>query len=367
MSENKIDVAIVGGGILGLWTAYTLLRRSPNISLALFEAENFLGEHTSGRNSEVLHSGLYYKKNSLKHLLCMQGNDLWREYVSQKALPFLDCGKVIVAGPDQGNEFEELYHRGKDNGLLNLKLIGSSELEELKNHLHIYQGFFIESAGVLNVSEAIKSLRIDIESLGGIILTQSKAEVLERSSGSDSFFLKVHSDIIESSVLINCAGLGGIDFRTPLFKKCNQFENYFVKGNYLKLKKKCPLNKLIYPIPPKDGLGLGVHLTLDTAGDQKFGPNTQEVNSINYNLTHELIDEMLPSIQKIFKNINAHDLQLGYSGIRPKIKKNGQLMTDFIFQTSHDHGIKNYFEFLGIESPGVTAAPALALKLSNYM
>ena len=106
---------------------------------------------------------------------------------------------------------------------------------------------------------------------------------------------------------------------------------------------------------------------MDTAGDQKFGPDTEEVFTIDYSLNDSLIGKMLPSINKIFKNIHEADLLLGYAGIRPKLKKNGQLINDFIFNTQKEHGIKGYFEFIGIESPGLTAAPSLAKKLCDAL
>ena len=133
------------------------------------------------------------------------------------------------------------------------------------------------------------------------------------------------------------------------------------------MKRKLDFDKLIYPIPPANGLGLGVHLTLDSAGEQKFGPDTEEVMAIDYSINNLLIGKMLPSINKIFKNIHEVDLQLGYAGIQPKLKKNGQLVSDFIFNTQIEHGIKGYFEFLGIESPGLTAAPSLAKKLCDAL
>ena len=140
-----------------------------------------------------------------------------------------------------------------------------------------------------------------------------------------------------------------------------------MKGSYLKLRKKLELNQLIYPIPPANGLGLGVHLTLDTAGEQKFGPDTEEVTTINYSLHESAKVKMAPSIHEIFKNINEDDLQLGYSGIRPKVKQNGHLVADFIFNTQKEHGIEGYDEFLGIESPGVTSAPSLAKMLCDVL
>ncbi len=360
---NKIDVAIIGGGIVGLWTAKTLLEKSPHLTVVVFEAENYLGEHTSGRNSEVLHSGLYYSTDSLKHRMCLEGNVLWRDYVKKKSLPFLDCGKFIVGLDHQNEKVEELFERAKINEVVGVRPLTLADKSKLNDHVHFQSGFFISSSAVLNVSESLKSLRHDIESLGGIVLVKNKASLKDFSA--EHFVLEVGEDLIESAVLINTAGLFAVEFRRAM--GLVDYENYFVKGNYLKLKKKLPIEHLVYPIPPASGLGLGVHLTLDTAGDQKFGPNTEEVRGIDYAVNLSLVDQMVPEIQQIFKNINKMDLQLAYAGVRPKVKKQGKLVTDFIFQSPKDHGIKGYFECLGIESPGVTAAPRLAQLLCNAL
>ena len=334
-SANKIDVAIIGGGIVGLWSAYTLLKKFPNQFVVVFEAEAYLGEHSTGRNSEVLHSGLYYPTNSLKHLCSLEGNELWRNYIQEKNLPFIDCGKVVAATRHQLEKLEILFKQGLEDG------------------------FFISSSGVLNVSESLKSLRFDIEAMGGVVLTKNKVQVMSRSS--EGFVLEVNGDIIETKKLVNAAGLFAVDFRKQL--GLDDFGNYYVKGNYLKLRKKLDMQHLLYPIPPANGLGLGVHLTMDTAGEQKFGPDTEVVEEIDYSLKESVKEKMMHAIHEVFKNINESDLQLGYSGIRPKVRKNGQLVTDFVFNTQKEHEIKGYFEFLGIESPGVTAAPSLAHKL----
>ena len=131
-SANKIDVAVVGGGIVGLWSAYTILKKYPNLIVVVFESENYFGEHTSGRNSEVLHSGLYYENNSLKHRSCLEGNQLWREYVSRKNLPFLNCGKVIISRSNQLEKMEQLFKRGIENDILGIRRLSASELKNLQ-------------------------------------------------------------------------------------------------------------------------------------------------------------------------------------------------------------------------------------------
>ncbi len=355
-SVSEIDLAITGGGILGLWSALLFLKKFPDKTVVVFEKENFLGEHTSGRNSEVLHSGIYYPTNSLKHLSCLRGNLLWRDYLKLKKLPFFDSGKIIAAKKNQLSELEQLYKKGVDNHVLGLRKLSKSEVASFSNIIDFEEGVFISSSAVLNVSENLRALRQDVEGLGGVVLTQNFVKI--KAHTSENFDLLVGKDLIRAKNLLNVAGLFAIELREQL--GLNGFENYYVKGCYLKLKKPLDVRTLIYPIPPKHGLGLGVHLTIDTAYDQKFGPDTTEVSEVNYDINETIFEKMIPSIQEIFKGVHARDLILGYSGIRPKVKQNGVLVTDFLFHTAKEHGKRGYFEFLGIESPGVTAAPALA-------
>jgi L-2-hydroxyglutarate oxidase LhgO len=361
--DLHIDVGIVGGGILGLWSAHALLKKNPGLNLVVFEAMPFLGEHTTGRNSEVLHSGLYYPEGSLKHVHSLLGNQLWRKYISEKNMSFLDCGKVVVAAPGQAAQLNALYARGQQNSVVGMRKLNATEIQELQAILQIEDGFFIASSGVLNVSNSLKCLQQDVEALGGIVMKNCKVEIQKFSPRN--FELRANGDLVHCSNLVNVAGLFAIDFRRSL--GLMDFENYYVKGSYLKLSKNLPTNKLIYPLPPANGLGLGVHLTLDTQGGQKFGPNTEVISDINYAVEDSLIEQMLPAIHEIFKNVGAKDLQLGYAGVRPKVKKSGTLMTDFVFQSSAQHGLQGYYEFLGIESPGLTAAPSLAELLAERL
>jgi L-2-hydroxyglutarate oxidase LhgO len=357
---QKIDVAIVGGGIVGLWSAYFILKKFKHLSVAVFEAENYLGEHTTGRNSEVLHSGIYYSTHSLKYLHCLRGNQMWRDYVLKKNLSFLDCGKVIVSSRSQADKLDSLYAQAQKNNIQGIRKLSQVEIATLGESVNLDDGFFCPTSGVLNVSEAIFAIKQDVENMGGIILTRNRVQLLEHAD--ENFLLEVNGDYIQATTLVNAGGLFAVDFRKSL--SLLDYENYYVKGNYLNLQKKIKSEHLIYPIPPDNGLGLGVHLTLDTSGAQKIGPDTEEVTKINYAVDEKLIGKMLPAIQAVFKNIEEKNLSLAYSGIRPKVKCSNNLVTDFIFNTASEHKIKGYFEFLGIESPGITASISLAEMLS---
>ena len=361
---EKIDIAIVGGGIMGLWSAYNILLTKPHLSVVIFEKEMFLGDHTTGRNSEVLHAGIYYDYNSLKHTSCIEGNRRWRSFFKEHQLQFNDCGKFIVSEKGQEAKLNALFEKGHRNGVPGIKYLASQEIIPLKRWVNCDMALYTSSSAVINVSASLKILARRIEELGGIILTRSEVEYLGQVQ--DGFVLKINNDEIVSQTLVNVAGHGAIPLRERVGLK--GYKPIYIKGSYLTLNKKIPLSTLVYPIPPDHGMGLGVHLTLDSGGGQKFGPNTRPVSKIEYDVDQNLIEEMFPSIKSVFPTVERESLSLGYSGVRPRVlNEKGELSTDFVFNTPAQHYIDNYFEFLGIESPGLTAAPALAKLLTRAL
>lgn len=364
MQIEKIDVAIVGGGIVGLWTAYELLVSQPGISLVLYEKEHFLGEHSTGRNSEVLHSGIYYETGSLKHSTCLEGNALWKDFIQKHKIGYLSCGKYVVARENEQERFEKLFENARANQVPKVRMASAKEISSLREEVLCSEAFFCPTSGVLSVSEAVRVLSGLVEQAGGILIKNEQFKILEFSS--DGFIFQSEGDFFKASKVVNAAGHFAVDLRSQLMLK--NYSNRFVKGSYLLLKNKLNLKTLVYPIPPAHGLGLGVHLTLDISGMQKFGPNTEDISHLDYSLDENIIDQMFPSISELFPRVKKENLALAYSGIRSKILNSCQeLQKDFILGTPQQHGIEGYFEFLGIESPGLTSSPALARLMRHQM
>ncbi len=358
-SATDIDIAIIGGGIMGLWTAFSLLQTYPQAQVALFEKEMYLGEHTTSRNSEVLHAGIYYETGSLKHIHCLRGNQLWRQFMQKAEIPFLDCGKYIVAQKDEREALEAIHQKALRNQVPGMRPATREEVEILRPFIRADEALYSPTSAVLDVSTSLKRLRFEIESREGLLFLKSQV-ILE--DFTDYFFkFQVNGEVITSKFLLNLAGLHAIEFREQL--QLFDFKNYYVKGNYLQLSGEYPAQNLIYPIPPAHGLGLGVHLTLDVQGKAKFGPNTLPVDSIQYQVEEETLTQMSAEILRLFYTVDPRRLQLGYAGVRPKVKKQDILLKDFVIQDQAQHRIKGYVEALGIESPGLTAAPSLAEEL----
>lgn len=374
VEKIRIDVAIIGGGIIGLWSAFLLKQKRPHLEIVLIEKNLFLGDETTGRNSGVLHSGLYYPTDSLKHLSCLEGYNIWLNFCEQYGIPYQICGKYLISrGAKDQAGLEKYFLQAKQNGVSALR-VSTDELKNLEKDLFVSDAVFIKSSGIIDVPFAIRCLKNLAESLGVIVLTAHSLEQVNLQNKSSHFELLVKTPDevieIESQLLVNAAGLGAVQLRKML--GLNNFENYWVKGNYLKTSQKLDYKNLYYPIPSPDLLGLGIHSTIDIQGLVKFGPNTQEMeisSTSKYSLDPAELSKMLGGVSKLFKNIDPSRLYLDYCGIRPKLKNSDDLKihSDFYLDNGAKNNMPNYFEFLGIESPGVTAAPALASKLVNMI
>jgi len=360
-----IPVIICGGGVLGLLVAHELRNCYPDLEFALLEKEGSLGDHTSGRNSGVLHAGIYYPTESLKRELCIEGNQLWRKIGADHNITINTCGKYVIASSE--NELDALknvFEQAMLNKVRGISKITDKDKEKLSPFCHVADGFFSETTAVLSPSEAISRLSYSLERKGSLLLRNHK--VLSVKKQGDLFHLETNQGPLKSKYFFNLSGGHGPILRQGL--GLHDIESVFVKGNYLKLNKSFYNESLIYPVPPSDLKGLGVHTSFDLDGIIRFGPDTESTSEAeDYEQGEGVIDQMFPAIEKIFKGITKEDLSLDYAGVRPKILKEKKPFNDFIIQGPSYHGILGYFETLGIESPGFTAAPAIAKRLVSLL
>lgn len=337
--KDKIPYTIIGAGIVGFQTALTLIDKGAKPDhIAIYEQNPFPGEHSSTRNSGVLHAGLYYPKDSLKQELCVKGNRLWRDLEKRFNFDIVACGKYVFASNEEEvPELEQLYNLAKEKDVPGLTWTGTAQIED---YAHVEKAFFSSTTAYLDCGKALKIFSDYLQSKGVHFLYNQKAQP---------------EDVLENSeVVINTGGLYGVEFRKELGLK--DIENFFVKGNYLKLNKNFYNESLLYPLPEQNLRGLGIHTVISPDGSILFGPNTEEVSEIDYGMSEEVIDQMFKGISKAFKGIHKNDLMLAYSGIRSKIKIDGAAYQDFVIQSPKP----NYIEALGIDSPGFTASPAIA-------
>lgn len=364
----KIPLVIIGGGVIGLSIALKLNQKYPHLDFIILDTAKNLGDETSGRNSGVLHAGIYYEAGSLKHKLCLSGNKLWREMQRELDLSILECGKYIISSSaEQDRQLDDLFNKASIiNKVPKLTKCENGDLEEIRKFTKCSSAFFSETTGVLDVPHAINQLEDYLYKKNIPILKENKVNFI-KDEGGKGFLIETGRESFYAESVVNAAGLGAVEIRRRLGLR--DIENYFVKGNYLKLRpsvsSKFYKKSLLYPIPAEDCLGLGVHTSFTYDGGLRFGPDIEEVFNLDYKMENNRIDKMFEAIKKLFPSIKYEDLSLDYCGIRPKIMKDNKIYPDFCIQGPREHGMENYFEFLGIESPGLTAAPAIAEHFLN--
>lgn len=365
MNERiNIDHCIVGGGIVGLFTALFLREKFPDDSICILEKKIYVGESSTSRNSGVLHSGIYYPTDSLKHSLCLEGGELWKslEFFSEGVVK--ETGKYIFATEENEEDaLKKIFDQGISNCVPGLRFASKRELSEISSFVNCSTAIYSPKSGLINVPVALKLLQSELEKKDVIILKDHGNFNLRRDE--KEFLVGFEEFDISVSYLFNCAGLSAIETRKKL--GLNNLENYYVKGSYLTTTQKVDHSVLLYPVPPANLKGLGVHSTMNWDGTIKFGPNTQEVADINYSLENEDLETMKDNVVKMFKGVDRSRLRGDYCGIRSKIKNNGKLWTDFWIVDGEGFGIPNYFEACGIESPGLTASPAIGRKLASFV
>jgi L-2-hydroxyglutarate oxidase LhgO len=360
MSENTIDITIVGAGIVGVTIAIELLKKG--FEVIIIEKEVRWGRGISSRNSEVLHAGIYYPENSLKAILCRQGNILLREYCEKREIGISNSGKLIVGWEKSHlNRLEEIRVNALKNGVY-LKFMNKDEVAELEPVLNVVGALFSPQSAVLDLSTLIHSLYRDFESLGGMGAMGVEVTSLEKTSTAWMVRGK-ESDggvfELESKVVINSGGLysdsiakmAGVDL------KREDLELNWCKGDYFSLvaEKAKLIKRPIYPLPDKNGLG--IHFTPDINGQVKLGPDTYYIEKEeNYSVNPEKIEYFFESVKPFFPPIEKSDIAPLMSGIRPKLQKPNGVFRDFHIEED----LPGLINLIGIESPGVTASIALA-------
>ncbi|NVJ48226.1 MAG: L-2-hydroxyglutarate oxidase, partial [Cytophagia bacterium] len=255
----KYDVVVIGGGIVGLATAYQLLKKKPGLKLALIEKEDRLCKHQTGNNSGVIHSGLYYKPGSLKAKNCINGYKMLLEFCDQESVPYELCGKVVVATDDfQKPLLENLYNRGLENGLDQISKLSIDELKEIEPHVNGIAAINVPYTGIIDYPAVAEKYAEKIKSFGGEIFLGEKVVNISESNGDS--IIETSKKTLETSLVINCGGL----YSDKLARQTSEDVDLKIipfRGEYFKLKpeKEYLVKHLIYPVPDPNFPFLGVH------------------------------------------------------------------------------------------------------------
>jgi L-2-hydroxyglutarate oxidase LhgO len=366
MADTKIDAVVIGAGVVGLACAKALAEKG--LETLLIERNARIGAETSSRNSEVIHAGLYYPTDSLKAHFCVRGRAALYDYCASRHIEHRRCGKLIIAmTPGQEHKLIELVAQARTNGVEDTRLLTRNETLALEPALNCAAALWSPSTGIVDCRGLMLALLGDFERAGGSLALHSSFVAGEVEN--DGIRLRINSGgetiNLHTRILINSAGLSACQVATRLAGMPREAipTPYFAKGNYFVLAGRAPFSHLIYPVPEPGGLG--VHLTLDLAGQARFGPDVEWIDSIDYSVTPERSAYFYAEIGKYWPAIPPHSLSVGYAGIRPKITGPGEPNADFVIQGAAAHGIAGLINLFGIESPGLTASLAIAQHVAD--
>jgi L-2-hydroxyglutarate oxidase LhgO len=348
-----VEVAVIGGGIVVCHIAYRLAKG--RLEVFLLEKEKSLGEHTSTRNSGVIHSGIYYEPGSLKARLCVRGRHLTDEFLLNHDIPHWKCGKIIVALV--GAEFkalEDLRKRGEDNGVENLRLLDEAEVHKIEPRVNCLAALHSPETGILDMAAYMRIMERILKGSGVSIVKQCKVLSID-----DHNTLTTTRGQMEAGILINAAGLDS----DGIARMCS-LEGYEIvpyKGDYYNTTEDV-IKGLVYPVPDSP-YSLGIHLTRTMGGETLIGPSVVQVTDKEDYEIRTPREEFEKGALAMIPDFNIHRIYPGYSGNRPKVFYHGALQTDFVIWEQEQGRV----HLLGIESPGITAAPAIAEYVAKIM
>jgi L-2-hydroxyglutarate oxidase LhgO len=357
---EQLDVLVVGAGVVGLAVARHLARAGRDVMI--LEAAEAIGTETSSRNSEVIHAGIYYPQGSLKARLCVRGRALLYEFLAQRALPHARCGKLIVAtAPGQADQLETIRTRAAANGVDDLRLLSGAEASALEPALRCNAALLSPSTGIIDSHPYMLSLLGDAEARGATLVCETPvtggaatpAGIELATGGADPMRLRC-------KLFINAAGLSAPALARAITGIPPERipGTWWAKGNYFTLSGRSPFSRLIYPVPVPGGLG--THLTLDLAGQARFGPDVEWIEAIDYRVDPRRGDSFVSAIRRYWPALPDGALQPAYAGVRPKIVPPGAPGQDFWIEGPRDHGVAGLINLFGIESPGLTSSLAIA-------
>lgn len=393
----KCDLVVIGGGIVGLAFAYTMLRHRPGMRLLLLEKENGIARHQTGHNSGVIHSGIYYKPGSKKALTCRRGAQLLREFCAEHAIPIDNCGKIIVATSEQ--EFpwlETLYERGTSNGLAGIRRLDPVGIRELEPHAAGLRGLHVPETGIVDFKQVAEKLHDSVLSLGGEVRLGETVQALRTTAGGIE--VATSSASYHAAHVVNCAGLhsdriarqtkADLDVRIIPFRG----EYYTLRPERLEL-----VRNLIYPVPDPAFPFLGVHFTRMINGGVEAGPNAvlafkrEGYRRLDFSLQDTLESLAWPglrilarrywregaaeqyrslckgafvsALQKLVPEIRDADLSPGGAGVRAQAcDRQGRLVDDFYFVRG-----PGVLHVCNAPSPAATAALAIGEHIRDAL
>jgi L-2-hydroxyglutarate oxidase LhgO len=371
----EITTTIIGAGVVGLAVAAELSKTRKGIMI--LERNPGFGQETSSRNSEVIHAGIYYAKDSMKARLCVEGNRLLYRMCEQRRIPHRRCGKLIVATDNEEEAIlATIQEQARENGAEPLEMLSARQIKRLEPNVKASAGLFSPATGIIDSHRLMRHFAARAKKNGVQLVPQT---MVSRVEGLDNGRYRVHvvypdgqTDTFSSRWIVNCAGLGsdriahsmGIDI-----DRCGYRLHYW-KGEYFSLDvPRGYLNRLVYPVPQPNHVGLGVHATIDLSDRVKLGPNAVYLpgRDFDFSIDPAAREAFFEAAVRYLPAIAPGQLNPEMAGIRPKLQKPGDPARDFVIAEESSKGLAGVVNLIGIESPGLTASPAIARHVAALM
>ena len=359
---DEIETVVVGAGVIGIAVARKLAKAGQDV--LVLEAEDRIAQHTSSRNSQVIHAGIYYTPGSWRSKLCVSGKQMLYDYCADRHVPYANTQKLIVAaGGNHVAKIPSLIANAEASGVHDLVEISAADAISMEPELACHGAILSPSTGIIDAPAFILSLLGEAEAEGAFVAFGSP---LERAVPVDGGFELHVGDAggtqLKCVNLINAAGLGAWDVARNIhgFSATHIPEQHFAKGSWFSVSGPAPFERLIYPMP--DDESLGVHYTRDLGGGFRFGPDLQylEPPRVDYSLDSKQAHAFESSVRRWWPALPKGAMQPDGCGIRPRTARDGQLQSDFVFSGPADHGVAGLVQMFGVESPGLTSAMAIA-------
>jgi L-2-hydroxyglutarate oxidase LhgO len=363
------EITIIGAGVVGLAIAEKVSEKYKNVFL--IEKHTSFGQETSSRNSEVIHAGIYYTKDSLKAKLCIEGKGLLYDYCKKYGVPFNNCGKLIVATSEvEISVIEGIRQTAMNNGVDDLIVLEREQISELEPNIFALKALYSPSTGIVDSHSLMKQYETNTVNNGCQIVYGSEVTGISKIKNGYEITIydsdkKIYS--FTSEIVINSAGLTSDKISEMVGINDENLKILFCKGEYFRINppKNRLINRLVYPVPHQNMEGIGIHVTIDMGGGVKLGPDVKylESNIYDYKLTASKQEAFYKSAKKFLPFLEFEDIAPEMAGIRPKIQRPGEPLRDFYIMEETKRGYPGFINLIGMESPGLTSSIAIA----NYV
>jgi len=366
----EVDVAIIGAGIIGLAVACEVSHQKDEVFV--FEKNSTFGLETSSRNSEVIHSGIYYPEDSLKARLCIEGKGLLYELCERHGISYKKLGKIILATEeDEVKQLDKIYQQGRRNGVEDLTFLSRAEIKKLEPRIEGRVGLLSPSTGIIDSRSLLQFFYGQAREKGVQFVFNSEVVGIEKTGTKYRVQIRDREGITAfvARVVINAAGLNSDKVAQMLGINIAKagYQLHYCKGEYFSLSSKWRhlVSRLIYPTPEQ--AGLGIHLTLALDGKVRLGPNAYYVETIDYRVDETQREAFCQAARRYLPHIELEDLEPEFAGIRPKLQAPGEAFRDFVIAQEERAGFPGLIDLIGIESPGLTASPAIARYVAKMV